>query len=77
MNASQMEAEKDQATLRSAEATVLQAQAAVEQAAITYSYTHVFAPFDGIVSAHMADLGALVGGSSPTQLATITQLDPI
>jgi multidrug efflux pump subunit AcrA (membrane-fusion protein) len=32
--------------------------------------------FDGIVSAHMVSVGELVGASSPTQLATIVQLDP-
>ena len=35
------------------------------------------APFDGIVSAHLVSVGELVGASSPTQLATIVQLDPI
>ena len=35
------------------------------------------APFDGVVSAHLVSVGELVGASSPTQLATIVQLDPI
>ena len=35
------------------------------------------APFDGIVSAHLVSVGELVGAASPTQLATIVQLDPI
>jgi RND family efflux transporter MFP subunit len=61
----------------SADAAVLQARAALEQAKITYSYTHVAAPFDGYVAAHQSNIGALVGGNQPTLLATIVQLDPI
>jgi RND family efflux transporter MFP subunit len=37
----------------------------------------VAAPFDGIVTAHLVTVGELVGVTSPTQLATIVQLDPI
>lgn len=60
-----------------ARAAVAGAKAATAQAAITYSYTRVTAPFTGVVSAHLADVGELVNGSPPTKLATITQLDPI
>jgi multidrug resistance efflux pump len=35
------------------------------------------ASFDGIVSAHLVSAGELIGAASPTQLATIVQLDPI
>ena len=35
------------------------------------------APFDGIVTRHLVDVGALVGYSGPTKLATIIQVDPI
>ena len=72
-----MQAQQAEASSREAEAAVLQAQAALRTAGITYSYTHVVAPFKGVVSAHMQNVGALVGGSQATQLATITQLDPI
>jgi RND family efflux transporter MFP subunit len=37
----------------------------------------VTAPFDGIVTTHLAAVGALVGGDKPTPLATILRLDPI
>jgi len=37
----------------------------------------VVAPFDGVVSTHLVSVGELVGVASPTQLATIVQLDPI
>lgn len=59
-----------------AQASYAEAQANTQIAAINYSYTHVMAPFDGRVSAHQQSLGALVG-TSPTVLATITQMKPI
>jgi len=52
-------------------------QATLELAKIELGYTKVTAPFDGIVTTHLAAVGALVGGSSPTALATILRLDPI
>jgi RND family efflux transporter MFP subunit len=54
-----------------------QAQANTKQAAINYGYTTVKAPFDGVVTARLVSVGALVGATNPTQLATIVQLDPI
>jgi RND family efflux transporter MFP subunit len=60
-----------------AQANLQQAQANTKIAAINYGYTDVVAPFDGIVSAHLVSVGELVGAASPTQLATIVQLDPI
>src|ERR1700683_1110906 len=60
-----------------AQANLQQAQANTKIAAINYGYTNVVAPFDGIVSAHLVSVGELVGAASPTQLATIVQLDPI
>ena len=44
---------------------------------INLGYTKVIAPFDGIVTARQVSVGELVGAASPTQLATIVQLDPI
>src|ERR1700731_4588002 len=60
-----------------AQANLQQAQANTKIAAINYGYTDVVAPFDGVVSAHLVSVGELVGAASPTQLATIVQLDPI
>jgi RND family efflux transporter MFP subunit len=60
-----------------AQANLQQAQANTKIAAVNYGYTNVTAPFDGIVSAHLVSIGELVGVASPTQLATIVQLDPI
>jgi RND family efflux transporter MFP subunit len=60
-----------------AQANLQQAQVNTKIAAVNYGYTNVLAPFDGIVSAHLVSVGELVGASSPTQLATIVQFDPI
>lgn len=69
----------DQATSArdNAQANLQQAQANTRIAAVNYGYTNVVAPFDGIVTAHLISVGELVGVASPTQLATIVQLDPI
>ena len=58
-------------------ADVLNAKAAIETAQINLNYTTVSAPFDGVVTRHLVDKGALVGVGSPTKLATIIQLDPV
>jgi membrane fusion protein, multidrug efflux system len=52
-------------------------EAGVTIAAINLGYTHVTAPFDGRVTAHLVSVGELVGVTAPTQLATIVQLRPI
>jgi RND family efflux transporter MFP subunit len=62
---------------RSAEASLLSAQAQVALAKLNLSYTEVRAPFDGIVGKHLIDPGNLVGGGQQSALAVITQLDPI
>jgi membrane fusion protein, multidrug efflux system len=59
------------------EATVALDKASVETAKINLGYTQVLAPFDGVVTNHQVDLGALVGMSGPTTLASIIQTDPI
>jgi membrane fusion protein, multidrug efflux system len=58
-------------------ANVLNQTAGVALAGINFGYTHVTAPFDGIVTAHLVSVGALVGVSGPTKLATIVQQAPI
>lgn len=59
------------------QANLQQAQINTRIAAVNVGYTNVTAPFDGVVSTHLVSVGELVGVSSPTQLATIVQLDPI
>src|SRR3954451_4152257 len=60
-----------------AQSNLQQAQVNTKIAQVNYGYTNVTAPFDGIVTAHLASVGELVGVASPTQLATIIALDPI
>ncbi|HEY1945219.1 MAG TPA: efflux RND transporter periplasmic adaptor subunit [Roseiarcus sp.] len=60
-----------------ASASVQSAMAAIELAKTNLGYTQVFAPFDGVVTNHLVDVGSLVGFSGPTKLATIIQTDPI
>ena len=75
--ASQANVEDAKTKLDQASAEVLQAQASLDLATINLGYTTISAPFDGIVTNHLADVGALVGVSGPTKLATITQVDPL
>jgi membrane fusion protein, multidrug efflux system len=75
--ASQSIAQQWKANQDSAAAQVLSAKAAIELAKINLGYTNVLAPFDGIVTNHLVDVGALVGFSGPTKLATIVQTDPL
>lgn len=75
--ASQATLDQSTATRDNAQASLQQAQVSTRIAAVNYGYTNVEAPFDGIVSAHLVSVGNLVGAASPTQLATIVQLDPI
>jgi membrane fusion protein, multidrug efflux system len=65
------------ATFDQANATILNAQASLDLAEINLGYTKVVAPFDGVVTAHLVDVGALVGVAGPTTLATIVQTDPL
>jgi RND family efflux transporter MFP subunit len=75
--ASKSIAQQWKANQDSAAAQVLAAKAAIELAKINLGYTNVQAPFDGVVSDHLVDVGALVGAGSATKLATIVQTDPL
>jgi RND family efflux transporter MFP subunit len=74
---SQATLDSSTSTRDNAQANLQQAQVNTKIAAVNYGYTNVTAPFDGIVSAHLASVGELVGVASPTQLANIVALDPI
>lgn len=69
--------EKWKAKVEEAQAEVDKAEADATNAAITYGYTHVSAPFDGRMGRHLVDVGNLVGHGAATDLATIEQIDPI
>jgi membrane fusion protein, multidrug efflux system len=73
----QQQMQDQQYTVEQDEATVKLDKANVETATINLGFTRVLAPFDGVVTNHLVDLGALVGVSGPTTLATIIQSDPI
>jgi membrane fusion protein, multidrug efflux system len=63
--------------LDQAVAAVQSAQANLQIAEINLGYTEVAAPFDGIATRHLVDIGTLVGYAGPTKLATVVQMDPI
>lgn len=63
--------------LDTATAQVASAEASLKLAETSYAYTTVRAPFEGVVTRHLVDVGALVGGTGATKLATILQVDPI
>jgi RND family efflux transporter MFP subunit len=76
--AAQATLDQAQATRDNARASLQQAQANAKQAAIDLGYTNVTAPFDGVVAARQVSFGQYVGGgTTPTVLATIVELDPI
>jgi RND family efflux transporter MFP subunit len=75
--ASQAHVDDAKSKLDQSAAAVENSKASVELATINLGYTKVAAPFDGVVTRHLASVGQLVGYSGPTKLATIIQLDPI
>lgn len=74
---SQATLDQSTSSRENAQSNLQQAQINTKIAAVNFGYTNVIAPFDGVVSTHLVSVGELVGVSSPTQLATIVQLDPI
>jgi len=60
-----------------AQASYLQAKAAVDQAHINLRYTKVLSPISGRISRSLVTEGALVTNGQANALATIQQLDPI
>ena len=75
--ASQATLDQARAKLGSIQGTLDGDIANLQTAAINLSYTQVNAPFDGVVTKHLIDIGALVGGTTPTTLATLVQMNPI
>jgi RND family efflux transporter MFP subunit len=69
--------DKAKAKRDSDRASVENAQANLVIQQTNLGYTTVQAPFDGVVSKHLQNVGQLVGDTSATKLATIVQLDPI
>lgn len=69
--------DQQRARMIEAQANVENYTASVALAGINLGYTNVVAPFDGTVTNHLVSVGALVGVTNPTELATIVQLAPI
>lgn len=60
-----------------ANAMLAAGEASLKLAQTSLGYTTVRAPFNGVVTRHLAEVGSLVGQSGATKLATILQVDPI
>jgi RND family efflux transporter MFP subunit len=60
-----------------AKAELENARANLAAAELNLSYTHIYAPFDGVIDRNLVDVGNLVGSGGATLLATIVQSDPI
>jgi membrane fusion protein (multidrug efflux system) len=63
--------------LRSNEAALQAARAAVEKARIDLSFTEIRSPIGGIAGVAKRQLGDFVGPSDPEPLTSVSQLDPI
>jgi RND family efflux transporter MFP subunit len=61
----------------SAKALVAAAEANLRSAKLNLSYTEITAPFDGILSAHLSDVGAYINAASTPKLASLVQPDPV
>ncbi|ALM86950.1 RND transporter [Bordetella sp. N] len=62
---------------RQADAAVAAARASLQTAAINLGYTDVTSPIAGRIGKPLVTEGALVEGSSATQMALVQQLDPV
>lgn len=74
---SQQEYDQAIADARQADAGVIAAKAAVENARINLAYTKVTSPISGRIGKSSVTEGALVTNGQATELATVQQLDPI
>ncbi|QDL97644.1 efflux RND transporter periplasmic adaptor subunit [Rhodopseudomonas palustris] len=75
--ASQRNVDDAQTNLAAANAQVAAAQASLALAKTSLGYTTVAAPFDGVVTRRLVNVGTLVGSAGATKLATILQVDPL
>jgi membrane fusion protein (multidrug efflux system) len=73
------QAQVDTATAQAAdtEGQVHAAEAALEQAQLSLSYTQIRSPVTGVAGLAQVRIGNLVGQSEPTLLATVSQVDPM
>lgn len=74
---SQQDYDDTRSAMKSAQAEIEAARAAVERARINLDYTQIKAPIAGRIGRSSVTTGALVTASQTTPLATIRQLDPM
>jgi RND family efflux transporter MFP subunit len=60
-----------------AQAELTNARASLAAAQLNLSYTHIYAPFDGVIDRNLVDVGNLVGSGGATLLATMVRYEPI
>lgn len=75
--ASRLDLDNAVAAFEGAKAAVGMSRADLEQALMELSYTVVRAPIAGSIGERLSDLGALVGGSGRTKLATVMKCDTV
>jgi membrane fusion protein, multidrug efflux system len=73
---SQQDLDNAIAAQESAVGQVQTAKAGLEQARLNLSYTKIYSPVDGIVGTALVNIGSLVGQGTPTQLTTVSQVEP-
>lgn len=71
------EYEQKLAVRDTANASMMQSQAALESAKIQLGYTEIYSPIDGQISRALITRGNLVGQNENTLLTTIVAMDPI
>jgi membrane fusion protein (multidrug efflux system) len=74
---SQQQYDNQKALVGELVATIAADAAAVETARLNLDYTKVLAPISGLISHSNVTPGALVTANQPSELAVVTQLDPI
>lgn len=75
--ASRLDLDNAEAALDMSEASVSMSKADLAQAELELSYTIVRSPLTGYITAKIKDVGALVGGSGSSLLATVVKRDTV
>jgi membrane fusion protein (multidrug efflux system) len=77
LRVAEAQVESDKKAVAAAEASIKQAEAAMETVRINLGYTKITAPITGRIGRSTVTEGAIVTAYQPTPMATIQQLDPI
>jgi membrane fusion protein (multidrug efflux system) len=77
LKAVEAQVDSDRSAVAAADATVTQAEAALETVRINLAYTKITAPISGRIGRSTVTDGAILTAYQPAALATIQQLDPI